>query len=290
MNLCPNIISIYGEFDESLERVYANYVSSTAPQPYAATNVAGYVHTLNGGNAILITDDFIPYLITTNLVQKHTLKTGDYVECQATFSAFHGRDLVIMINSVRHIDYDAIPAVKATRHFTIDNQKISLGSSTLVRIDQATDVYQRVEQIFANVPLSAKKIVLSFDGRRENFNQEHSLYVTKPAYSSRDKLTQCLLCFFQAKEMVAAGEDVVLVIDSLDKMFNVFNNCMQKVGVIDPNFISANAVTDLENILCSSTCLQNKGTLTIIGLHHERTTAPQQYITERFYQLFDNLI
>ena len=284
------MISIFGEFNENLERFYTNYVSSTAPQPYAASKTAGYVHTLNAGNAILITDDFIPYLITTDLVQKHALKTGDYVDCQATFSAFHERDLIIMVDNVRHVNYDEIPVVKATRHFTIDGRPINFGSTTLVQIDQQTDIYQRAEQIFTNVPANAKKMVLSFDGRRENFNPEYLLHVTKPGYSSRDKLTQCLLCFFQAKEMVATGEDVVLVIDSLDKMFNVFNNCMQKVGVIDPNFISTNAVTDLESILRSSTCLQNQGTFTIVGLHHQRNTAPQQYITERFYQLFDNFI
>lgn len=290
MSLCPNILAVYGEFDEDLDRPYESAVCSPELQPYSALDVAGYVHTLNIGNAILITSNFIPYVIPKRLVTMYDLKTGDFIDCQATFSTFHGRDLVVLINKVRHINYDAIPAVKSTRSFPIADHKVNLGCTTMVNLEQDGDNYQRVTDVLQHAPADAKKMVLSFDGRAENYHQAFDLTITKPVHSSRDKLTLCLTTFFRAKEMVAAGEDVILVIDSLDKMFNVFNNCMQRTGLIDPNFISTAAITDLENILCSSICLENKGTFTIIGLHCPGTTAPQQYITERFHQLFDNII
>ena len=290
MSLCPNILAVYGEFDEDLDRPYETAVRSPQLQPYSALDVAGYVHMLNLGHALLITDNFIPYVIPKKLVETHDLKTGDFIDCQATFSTFHGRDLVVLINDVRRSNYDAIPAVKATRNFTVADHQVGLGCTTLVNLEHGSDNYQRVTDIFQNAPTKAKKMVLSFDGRAENYHPDFDLTITKPAHSSRDKLTLCLTTFFRAKEMVAAGEDVILVIDSLDKMFNIFNNCMQKGGLIDPNFISAAAVTDLENILRSSTCLANNGTFTIIGLHCPRTTPPQQYITERFHQIFDNII
>lgn len=288
MTLFTNVSCVYDEIVAELNSSY-NDLHST-PSTFAATKISGYVHTLPIGNAILITDDLVPYLITNDMIAAYNLQMGDRIQAKVAFSPRYERPMVIAIDQVHHVDYQEDQFVKTARSFRVGTKVVGLGRTALCQISDNADSGPQIDTIFTAVPLGTQKIVLSFDGRAENYRPEYQLYRTKPAYPNRDKLTVCLQAFFHAKELAAQGRDVVLVIDSLDKMFNVFNNCMQKFGTIDPNFIASAAVTDLESILCSSGCLRDKGTFTIVGLHRPATTPVQQYITERFYQLFDTVI
>ena len=274
-------------FDESVQRFNRafNQVSST---PNTAP-LSGYVHLLDQGQALFITDERQTYLISVELILYFHLKTGDRLEARVAYSPDDNNYIVTDIVTVKHVGYENAPLIKANRSFTLFNQTVNFGTSILVPADDNVSITTKVDQITHELPQDVVPILLSFDGRPTNFNVPTACF-TKPNYSNREKLMTCLLTFFQAKQQADIGKDVVLIIDSLDKMFFAFNNCMQSVGTFDPNLFSAAAVTDFENILCTSGKLKVGGSLTIIGLHRTGISPQQLQITDRLHQIMDTII
>ena len=276
-------------FDDVITGLNDNYARSVATSP-SDNELTGYVHTLATGNAIFITEDCVPYYIAVDFIEHYHLQTGDRIRASVGFELRYDNYMVTDITQVTKVAYDDVNTVPSTQTYQLDGRKVNFGTTSLITLDDHSYTADRLAGLAAQLPQDTAKIVLSFDGRAESLADYQHLYLTKPTQTSRDKLTVCLLAFFHAKELASRGEQVVVLIDSLDKMFTVFNNCMQKVGLIDPQFISTAAVTDLESLLCDSSCLSSGGSLTILGLHRPGTSAPQQYITDRYRQLFDVLI
>lgn len=269
-----------------------NRLNSTFSEVNSSTNtdlLSGFVHLLDQGNAIFITDDRKSYLITIEFTLYFHLKTGDRLQARVAFSSDCNNYVVTEIIKVIHVGYDNAPVIKADHSFSLANQKINFGTSVLIPTTDNLDIADKVKQLTKVLPADTTPILLSFDGRPTNF-EISTAYFTQPNYSAREKLMVCLLAFFQAKQQADIGKDTVLIIDSLDKMFVTFNNCMQSAGTIDPNLLSTAAVIDFENILISSGNLKAGGSLTIIGLHHAGTSPQQIQITDRLHQLFDQVV
>ncbi len=286
MLLLPNLSCV---FDDVISGLNDNYARSIVTNP-DAQELTGYVHTLANGNAIFITEDCVPYFITCDFIQHYQLQTGDRIRATVDYATNYNNYLVTDIAQVTKVNYDDVTTVNCTQTYQLDGCKVNCGTTVLLTMDDHSNTLDRLASLSAQLPPNVTQIVLSFDGRAERLTDYRNLYLTKITQTSRDKLTICLLAFFHAKELASRGEQVVILIDSLDKMFTVFNNCMQRMGLIDPQYISVAAATDLESLLCDSSCLSSGGSLTILGLHRPGASAPQQYITDRFRQLFDVLI
>lgn len=275
---------IYCDAIQRLNNIYHRVSSTSATAP-----LSGYVHLLNQGNAIFITDERQPYLVTIESTLFHKLKTGDRLQARVTYNADSHNDIVSEIIDVQHVTYDDAPVVKSNRSLDLCGNTINLGTSLLVHVEDNTDIVDKVDRIRRALPTDITPILLSFDGRPTNFEIE-TAYFTKPSYTSREKLMTCLLAFFRAKQQADIGKNIVLIIDSLDKMFLTYNNCMQSAGTFDPNLFSSAAVMDFENILCSSGNLKAGGSLTIIGLHHSGTSPQLLQINDRLHQIMDKVI
>ena len=288
MSTCLHMTSI---FDDIIQRLNTTYTSEVRSCPTADTlkPVSGYVHLLDGGNALLITDERHPYLITLEFVIYYHLKTGDRIQARVSYDVEYDNFLVKEVIDIQHVAYDEAPAIKADRTIDLFGNKINLGTSVMVPVGDNTDIANKVSQIIGILPADVVPMFLSFDGRPTNFDVPNACY-TKPSYSSREKLMACLLTFFQAKQQADVGKDVVLVIDTLDKMFFAFNNCMQSAGMIDPNLFSSAALTDYENILCTTGNLQAGGSFTIIGLHHTGNSSQLLQINDRLQQIMDQVV
>ena len=275
---------IFNDAVYRLNHSFSEVNSSTNTAP-----LSGFVHLLDQGNAIFITEDRQSYLISIEFTLYFHLKTGDRLQARTTYSSECNHYVVTEITEVKHVAYDNAPVIKSDSSFDLAGHKIDLGTSVLIPVTDNQDIANKVAQITQSLPADTIPILLSFDGRATNFNVPNACF-TKPNYSSREKLMACLITFFQAKAQADIGKKVVLIIDSLDKMFTTFNDCMQAAGTIDPNLLASAAVIDFENILISSSNLKAGGSLTIIGLHHAGTSAQQLYITNRLYQLLDQVV
>jgi|GEM_PF-6150856 len=278
-------------FDDVIKRLNTTYHSEVRSRPAADTlvPVSGYVHLLDQGNAILITDAHRPYLITLEFVVYYQLKTGDRLQARITYDADYDNFIVSEMLDVKHVTYDDAPMAKPARTIDLCGNKINLGTSVMTAVGDNSDIAAKVSQITHALPADVVPMLLSFDGRPTNFDIPNATF-TKPSYTSREKLMTCLVTFFQAKQQADVGKDVVLIIDTLDKMFFAFNNCMQSAGMIDTNLFSSAALMDYENILCTSGKLQAGGSLTIIGLHHTGTSPQLLQINDRLHQIMDQVI
>lgn len=282
-----HMASIFDDVVKKLEISYSEVRS--APLTDTSKTVTGYVHMLNNGTAILITETRQPFLIPIECVLYYKLQMGDYVHTKIDYSSEYNNYVVTKINEIAHVAYETAAVVKSDRKFDILDNSIYLGTSVLLPVGDNQDITDKVAKILPALPADITPILLSFDGRPTNFTVP-TAYFTKPDYHSREKLMTCLQTFFYAKQQADSGKHILLIIDSLDKMFTAFNNCMQKAGLIDPNLYSSAAMMDFENILCSSSMLEKGGSLTIIGLHHQGTSPQMLQVSDRLTQIMDAVL
>ena len=198
---------------QKLNNAFSEVNSSTASAP-----LSGYAHLLDQGNAIFITDERQPYLISLEFTLYHHLKTGDRLQARVAYNTDCASQVVSEIINVQHVVYDEAPVMKNNQSFNLFQHSINLGTSVLLPVGDNTDIAKKVAQICDTLPAHLTPVLLSFDGRPTNFDVP-TTYFTKPSYSSREKLMTCLLAFFHAKQQADIGKDVVLIVNSLDKMF-----------------------------------------------------------------------
>lgn len=277
-------------FDDVIQKLEISYSQvRSAPLPKTGDLLTGYVHILDHGNAIFISDDFKPYLITVEYVAFYKLKMGDRIHAKINYNSEYNNYIVTEITNVEHVNYDEAPVTKPKHTIDLFSNPVYLGTSVLLPIVDNLDIASKVAQIISHLPDDVTPILLSFDGRPTNFTVP-TTYFTKPSFCSREKLMTCLSTFFYAKQQADLGKKVVLIIDTVDKMFTAFNGCMQKAGLIDPNLYSSAALMDFENILCTSNHLQAGGSLTIIGLHQKGTSPQMIQINDRLTQIMDSVL
>jgi len=277
-------------FDDVIQKLKISYSEvHSAPITDTSKFLAGYVHNLDTGTAIFITDDRKPFLIPLECVIYYKLQTGDHIKAKVNYSSEYNNYIVNEIIEVQHVNYETATVIKSNRSIDVLCNSVSLGTSVLLPVTDNQDIMHKVAQILPTLPADVTPILLSFDGRPINFAVPIS-YFTKPNFHSREKLMTCLQTFFYAKQQADNGKHILLIIDSLDKMFTAFNGCMQKAGLIDPNLYSSAAMIDFENILCSSSSLQSGGSLTIIGLYQKGTSPQMIQIGDRLTQIMDAVL
>jgi hypothetical protein len=267
-----------------------NSLHSKISVAFADQKVTGYVHPMPQGSGILITDDLIPYIIPTETIIERALSTGDRIDASVAYSPAYDRYIVTGIDNIHRINYDERHFTNTGSKISVDRHEANLGDTVLVHVGNSTsDIHKKIETLAFSLPADTAKIVLSFDGRPGKLPGSE-VYCTQLAHTSRDKVTMCLLCFFKAKELAMQKKNVVLIIDTFDKMFHTYNSCMTTGGFINPTYISPGAVTDFESIIRSGGVVTSGGSLTIVGLLRKGTTAPQQYIADRLMQICDLVI
>ena len=277
-------------FDDVIKKLEISYSEvRSAPLTDTSKTIVGYVHILNKGTAILITEDRKPFLIPIEFVLFHKLQMGDYIHAKVNYSSEYGNYAVTEISEISHVGYETATTIKSDRKLNVLGNSVFLCTSVLLPVNDNQDVITKVAQILPTLPADITPILLSFDGRPTNFEVPTS-YFTKTDFHSREKLMTCLQTFFYAKQQADQGKHILLIIDSLDKMFTAYNGCMQKAGLIDPNFYSSNAMMDFENILCSSSLLEKGGSLTIIGLHHQGNSPQMIQVSDRLTQIMDAVL
>ncbi len=171
-------------FDEAVQNLNSacHQVNS---QPANAT-LSGYVHLLDQGNAIFITDERKPYLITLEFTLFHKLKTGDRLQARVVNDSANNHNVVSEIVSVQHVTYDDAPVISAIQTLNLFDNTINLGTSILIPVGDNTDIVTKVAHIVDTLPDNITPILLSFDGRPTNFNVS-TAYFTQPSYDNREK-------------------------------------------------------------------------------------------------------
>lgn len=261
-----------------IDRKIPTMVCSPASKFFNDT-VIGYVLKLKEDTTILVTTNPYPYFIPEDIANKYFLSTGDKIS--ATVSADGARrHIVTGIVRVNRQDkvpsnyaahFDDIPGIPSTGTITVNGQKVSLGSTTMITIKQNDLTNERVADIItrANAP-RAEKISLGVQEKPENLTYlvSHGCdygYNTTALQPLKQQLMITLTAFFRAKELAERGHNVLLFFSSFEKLLFLFNNAILDCFVGAKANTLQNAERDLMRIIKSSKTLPNGGSLTMLG-------------------------
>jgi len=222
------------------------------------------------------------------------LKTGDYIEGKAPYSigrnSFVVEEAKKMCGSVR---FDSIEGLRPNRVLRVGGLEFKLGERVLLATPKPFD---RIEDI-ANIAKEIKdvyKVALLIDESDDMVeylqNIIDDIYLTKVNYSIQKQTVACLLALFRAKAMVEKGEDVILFVDSLNKLFKIYNNSAYPDGCIDPAKINLGPLVDLKIFVMSSRSLKNNGSLTVISYMNVAENPIEGYIYNEFADIVHKII
>jgi transcription termination factor Rho len=277
---------------------YFNSVLSQAIEPQVRDGtggetraISGYMHILPSGTAVLVGVDFNGYPVATKLMRAHYLKTGDYIEGKAVYSPTRNSFVVEEVSSkCEKTRFEAIDGMRP-------NQTCAGGFSLGERVLFVTPKpYDRLEELAktAKEIKSAHKIALLIDETEDSvtFLREvvDDTYLTKVNYSIQKQTIACLLALFRAKAAAEQGKNVILFVDSFNKLFKIYNNSAYPDGRIDPTQVNLAPLVDLKTFLMSSRALANGGSLTVIGFLNAPSNPIEEYLYNEFADLANKII
>lgn len=279
------------EFNSFLNSVLSQIVE---PQVRDAANgemraVSGYVHRLPNGGAVLIGIDLNGYPISAKLMRTYYLKTGDLIEGKAVYNPGRSSFVVEEISSkCENVRYDSIlgerPSIPCLAHdisFMLGERVLFVTPKPFDRIEDLANTAVKIEDLY--------KIALLIDETDDSavYLQDimQDIYLTKVNYSVQKQTVACLLALFRSKAIAEQGRHVVLFIDSLNKLFKIYNNSAYPDGRIDPAQINLAPLVDLKSFLMSSRALKNGGSLTVVAYVNIASNPVEEYIYNEFADL-----
>jgi len=259
-----------------------------------ARMVSGYLHRLVNGNALLVGVDLNGYPVSAKLLRAHCLKTGDYVEGKAVYNASRNAFIVEeILSKCENTRFDCMNGIRPSKSCGVCGVDFLFGERVLFVTPKPFDRVEDVVRIVAKIN-GAHKVALLIDETDDaamylnDFVQD--IYLTKVNYSVQKQTMACLLALFRAKALAEQGKDVVLFVDSLNKLFKIYNNSAYTDGRIDPVQINLAPLVDLKTFMMSSRVLKNGGSLTVIAYINIASNPVEDYIYNEFADLAHKII
>jgi transcription termination factor Rho len=254
--------------------------------------VSGYMHLLPSGNAVLVGLDLNGYPALTKVMRENCLKTGDYVDGKAVYQPSRSSFMLERITKKSDgVRFDALEGLRPDTACTSEFQK---GERVLIVTPKPFDRLNEITRI-ANTIKSAHTIALLIDETDDSakYLQDSGIqdvYLTKVNYNIQKQTLGCLLALFRAKEFAEKGENVILFVDSFNKLFKIYNNSAYPDGRIDPNQINLGPLVDLKTFLLSARALKNGGSLTVVGFINSPSGMIEDYVYNEFTDLAQKVI
>ena len=274
-----------------------------------ARTVSGFVHLLPKGGALIVGTDLNAYSLPVRLLSTFPMTMGDYLECSAIFSEARQVfvvDKIFEINGVavekivdkkkpRSANFDIMEGVRPSVERELAGMKYKIGGRVLVF---APNTFDRIQDIANYVCVICDKtytIALLTDETDDSvaYLKEigiSDIYLAKVNYNLKKQTLASLLCMFRAKQYVEQGKDVILFIDSLTKLFKIFNNSAYPDGRVIPGEVVLAPLTDLKAFFMSARAIKDGGSLTIVAYINNPENAVDEYIVNEFADLANVII
>ena len=255
--------------------------------------MSGFVHLLSKGSAVVVGVDLNGYNLPVKTVSSLKLCMGDFVEGTALFSETRQAFVVDEIfNITKGPHFDSMEGVRPNKQYRIHDTEIKQGTRILVATPKSFD---RVEDIAKCCTKDFHTIALLADETDDSvkFLKDagiDDIYLAKVNYNLKKQVLACLLCMFRAKQLAESGRNVVLVVDSLTKLFKLYNNSAYPEGRITPGEVVLGPLTDLKSFFMSARTLCNGGALTIIAYINSPENSVEEYVFNEFVDLANILI
>ena len=253
--------------------------------------VSGYIHLLPSGSAVLVGVDLNGYPVSAKLMRTHSLKTGDYIEGKSVYNSSRNSFVVEEIsNKCGNARFDNLEGIRPKQACA---GGFSLGERVLVVTPKPFDRLEELVKMADGIK-AAHRIALLIDETDDSAaflqNSVSDVYLTKVNFSIQKQTIACLLALFRAKAAAEQGKQVVLFVDSFNKLFKIYNNSAYPDGRIDPAQINLAPLVDLKTFLMSARALKNGGSLTVVGFVNVPGNPIEDYLYNEFADLAQKII
>jgi|GEM_PF-1801981 len=268
--------------------------------------ISGYVHLLPKGGAIVVGIDLFGYNLPVRLLTAKGLKMGDYIEASALFSESRQSYIVNEIFSVQGgVHFDNLDGVRSKNPMRI---LISAPKG----FDRIEDIAARVSPGRSENSEQAGKDKTKQAGGSKTVGNDYNIallidenddsakylrtvgvnevYLAKVNYNLKKQVISCLLCMFRAKQYAEQGKNVILYLDSITKLFKLYNNSAYPEGRIVPGEVALGPLVDLKTFFLSARMLENGGSLTIVAYINKPDKTSENYkVSEYLLSEFGDL-
>ena len=283
----PSYLISVLEDDDDLYRVRSGEVGTEK------RTVSGFVHLLPKGGAIVIGVDLNGYSLPIKMVSTFKLYMGAFVECTAVFSETRQTYIIDEIFNVSSgANFDSLEGIRPNEQCELNNIALKRGVRALISTPKTFD---RIEDIAHSVSSGFYTVALLIDetddsARYLKTSGVDDVYLAKVNYNLKKQILSCLLCMFRAKQQVEKGKHVVLFIDSLTKLFKLFNNSAFPDGRIVPGEVALGPLTDLKTFFMSAKALAKDKSLTVMAYINSPENSVEEYVFNEFADLANIMV
>jgi transcription termination factor Rho len=298
------MVSVFGA-DEPAARV-----NSPMQSGQNTRLVSGFVHILQTGNATLIGSDLNGYKISSRIISSYGIIMGDYIEAKAIYNDARSMFFVEEIQAINgaaatsgsgrtavDVHFDCMAGVRPTHSMKLGEYDIKMGQRIMLL---SPKTYDRIESI-KNFALSMKDVkdictvtllVEETDDSLQYLIGEGftHVYLSKVNYNIKKQFMSCIFALFTAKQLAEQGKNVVLFIDSLNKLFKTYNNSTFTDARVNLHQVNLPSVADLKAYFLSARQLARGGSLTIVTYANTPQSDMEHYIYNEFADLANIVI
>jgi transcription termination factor Rho len=255
--------------------------------------VEGFVHVLPSGVGVLVGTDLNGYNVSVQVMRTQALKTGDYIQGTAVFHSHINSFLVEQVSSkCKNTRFNDIGGIRPTASSGAKNMFL-LGERVLFVTPKPFNRLDALLQIAGDIK-DAHKITLLIDETDDvaGFLRDgmDEVYLTKVNHSIKKQTMACLMALFRAKAMAEQGKHVILFIDSLNRLFKIYNNSFYPDGRVDPNIVNLGPLVDLKTFFLSARALENGGSVSVVAFVNSPSATMEEYIYNEFADLAQRVI
>jgi len=243
--------------------------------------VAGFVYAMERGHGIVITNAMNTYHLPARLIAENGLATGDYIE------AFADDYCVQSIAKQSDIKPNASGATRPFRQVLVGDLRFKLGQRIVI---QGKNKFDFVEYMSRFSLPKTKKIALLIDESDDcmTYLEEagfEKVFLSRVNHNLKKRVMLALYALFISKQMCAKGEDVILFVDSFNKLFRIYNATFSNSEKIEIAELHVGPYMDLKSFFMEAKQSANAGSLTIISNIVEPVSEIEKYVVGEFIEM-----
>ena len=246
------------------------------------SKTCGFVYIVQRGYGILITSAIQLYHVGLAHVLSSNLRTGDHIEVTVADKN------VTAILSVSHCTINDAPALRPAVPATFAKVNFKFGGRVLIETRHHNDFTETIAtQNFTNTHNIAILIDQGDDCTKFLTSHGiHEVYIASIDMDMQKKVFFVLNAMLCAKHAASKGENVVVFVDNLNKLFRLYNCTTLETDELSMNKIAIGPFIDLKNFIMSARAT-TAGSITFITTMHEPKTEMENYALDELSELFN---
>ena len=229
------------------------------------------------------------YRISESIIKAYALRQGDYVGFTCVYSFLTSENVlssIVFVNGIKadssrqRIDFstlsptmpthkfdfsggnDLINVMSAVAPITIGGRVLFIGNNTKTRIKIVKDLIASFQQSVQDIVVLPLVLEYPKEIIKQISKEESKITATSHTDSDEEKMDKILSAFFKAQRFVEVGSRVVLIVDSLDDVYECMSECFTDQNKRD-------AVKLLSKLFNYGSPYSNGGSLTICAIASE---------------------